>query len=217
MPIRIVQSKQNARLKELRKSLAYPGRESRGLAGIEGPNLLKEALRAGLRIDCVFAAQGTDAMREVLALPPETEILVLPKELLDSALTTEAPQSIAALVEPPDWTWAHIVGTHGTDRDRARRARDLLRLHQAHTVQTRLRAQGRVRHCDQHQTQVPRAHRGRQRGHGQLDPACRQVGPRDHGNRIAGPADPFRRHAEDPPADLPRRQLVHRTRSEEPI
>jgi TrmH family RNA methyltransferase len=113
MPLRIVQSKQNARLKELRKSLAYPGRESRGLAGIEGPNLLKEALRAGLRIDCVFAAQGTDAMREVLALPPETEILVLPKELLDSALTTEAPQSIAALVEPPDWTWAHIVGTHG--------------------------------------------------------------------------------------------------------
>ncbi|HEV2484549.1 MAG TPA: RNA methyltransferase [Terracidiphilus sp.] len=112
MPIRIVQSKQNARLKELRKALAYPGREGCGLAGIEGPNLLKEALRAGLRIDCVFTAQGTDAMREVLALPPETEILALPKELLDSALTTEAPQSIAALVEPPDWTWAHIVGTH---------------------------------------------------------------------------------------------------------
>src|ERR1039458_278577 len=113
MPLRIVQSKQNVRLKELRKSLAYPGRESRGLAGIEGPNLLKEALRAGLRIDCVFAAQGTDAMREVLALPPETEVLAMPKELLDSALTTEAPQSIAALVELPDWTWAHIVGTHG--------------------------------------------------------------------------------------------------------
>jgi TrmH family RNA methyltransferase len=116
MPVRIVQSKQNARLKELRRALGNPsrepGREGRGLAGIEGPNLLREALRAGLRIDCVFAAQGTDAMREVLALPPETEILAMPKELLDSVLTTEAPQSIAALVEPPDWTWAHIVGAH---------------------------------------------------------------------------------------------------------
>ena len=117
MPVRIVQSKQNARLKELRRALAFPGREGgnqrRGLAGIEGPNLLKEALRAGLRIDCVFAAQGTNALQAVPALPPETEILELPKELLDSALTTEAPQSIAALIEPPDWTWAHIVGPHG--------------------------------------------------------------------------------------------------------
>jgi TrmH family RNA methyltransferase len=119
MPVRIVQSKQNARFKQLRRALANPGRESGGLAGIEGPNLLKEALRAGLRIDCVFAAQGTDAMREVLALPLEIEVLAMPKELIDSALTTEAPQSIAALVEPPDWTWAHIVGAHrpgGTER-----------------------------------------------------------------------------------------------------
>ena len=53
MPVRIVQSKQNARLKELRRALANPGREGgtgRGLAGIEGPNLMEEALRAGLRI-----------------------------------------------------------------------------------------------------------------------------------------------------------------------
>ncbi|MGA3264450.1 MAG: hypothetical protein ABSC47_10455 [Terracidiphilus sp.] len=63
MPVRIVQSKQNARLKELRRALAHPGRERRGLAGIEGPNLLEEALRAGLRVSCVFAAQGAEAPR----------------------------------------------------------------------------------------------------------------------------------------------------------
>jgi TrmH family RNA methyltransferase len=122
MPVRIVQSKQNARLKELRRALAFPVREGRGLAGIEGPNLLKEAIRAGLRIDCVFAAEGFEAVLESLPLPPETEILLMPKELLDSALTTEAPQSIAALVEPPDWTWAHVVGAHvlgGTEKSPA--------------------------------------------------------------------------------------------------
>ena len=56
MPLRIVQSKQNARLKELRRALTFPGREGRGLAGIEGPNLIEEALKAGLFIPTVFAA-----------------------------------------------------------------------------------------------------------------------------------------------------------------
>jgi TrmH family RNA methyltransferase len=109
MPFRIVQSKQNARLKELRRALAHPGRDERGLAGIEGPNLIEEALRAGLRIDCVFAAQGAERLIEPLPLGPETEILLLPKELLDSALTTETPQPVAALIEPPAWMWAHLL------------------------------------------------------------------------------------------------------------
>ena len=110
MPVRIVQSKQNARLKELRRALAQPGRNGGAMAGIEGPKLLEEAIRAGLRVICVFVAQGSEDLREVRALPAETEILLLPKELLDSALTTEAPQPVAALVEQPDWTWAHMLG-----------------------------------------------------------------------------------------------------------
>ena len=110
MPIRIVQSKQNSRLKELRRALAHPGRDSGGMAGIEGPNLLGEALRAGLRISCVFVAQGSEQLLEGLALPAETEVLLLPRELLESALATETPQPVAALVEPPDWTWAHLLG-----------------------------------------------------------------------------------------------------------
>jgi TrmH family RNA methyltransferase len=110
MPVRIVQSKQNARLKQLRRALAQPGRDSGEMAGIEGPKLLEEAIRAGLRVICVFVAQGSENLRQVRTLPAETEILLLPKELLDSALTTEAPQPVAALVEQPDWTWAHVLG-----------------------------------------------------------------------------------------------------------
>jgi TrmH family RNA methyltransferase len=113
MPLRIVQSKQNPRLKQLKRALAQPlretGREGRALAGIEGPNLLEEAVRAGLRLECVFVAQEAEHLRAGLWLPAQTEILILPKELLDSALTTEAPQPMAALVEPPDWTWAHFL------------------------------------------------------------------------------------------------------------
>ena len=113
MPIRIVQSKQNARLKQLRRALAQAGREPGALAGIEGPNLLAEALRAGLRIPAVFVAQGAEKMLDPFKLPAEIEIVVSPLALLNSALATETPQPVAALVEPPDWTWAHVRGNPG--------------------------------------------------------------------------------------------------------
>jgi TrmH family RNA methyltransferase len=116
MPLRIVQSKQNPRLKQLRRALAQPlryrGPSGYFLAGIEGPNLLEEAMRAHLRIHCVFVAQGAEHLLETFDLPSGTEALLVPKALLDSMLTTEAPQAIAALVEPPDWTWAHFLDPH---------------------------------------------------------------------------------------------------------
>jgi TrmH family RNA methyltransferase len=112
MPFRIVQSAQNSRLKELRRALASPGRNENGLVGIEGPNLLAEAMRAGMRVRCVFVAQGSEGMLETINLPADVEVLGMSRELLESALVTETPQPVAALVEPPDWTWAHIVGVH---------------------------------------------------------------------------------------------------------
>jgi TrmH family RNA methyltransferase len=110
MPVRIVQSKQNSRLKELRAALARPGSGDRGLAGIEGPNLIVEAVRSGLAIETVFIAQGSERLLEKLHLPDEVEILVLPQDILTSALATETPQPIAALVQPPVWTWEHLLG-----------------------------------------------------------------------------------------------------------
>jgi TrmH family RNA methyltransferase len=112
MPVRVVKSRQNARLKELRRALAASGREGRGRVGIEGPNLLEEALGAGVRVVTVFVADGAERLLDALTVPVETEVLRLPKKLLDSALATETPQPVAALVEPPDWTWAHLMSAH---------------------------------------------------------------------------------------------------------
>ena len=109
MPVRIVQSKQNSRLKDLRRALAQPGRASQPLAAIEGPNLLAEALRAGLHLPCVFVALGSESLLDGLSLPANAEILLVPRELLDSALSTETPQPVAALVEPPQWSWPDIL------------------------------------------------------------------------------------------------------------
>ena len=114
MPLRIVQSKQNIRLKELRRALASPGRDrsvlAGGLVGIEGPNLLEEALRAGLHVACVFIAQGAEHLLEGLRLPDSADVLLVPRELLNSALATETPQPVAALVEPPKWGWEQLLG-----------------------------------------------------------------------------------------------------------
>jgi TrmH family RNA methyltransferase len=114
MPVRIVQSKQNARLKELRRALASPGRSESGLVGIEGPHLLGEALRTGLRIACVFAAEGPERLLDEISLPADVEVLQMPKELLRSALATETPQLVAALIEPPAWTWGNLLNNGST-------------------------------------------------------------------------------------------------------
>ena len=112
MPVRIIESKQNPRLKELRKALAHPGRNDRGLVAIEGPNLVGEALRAGLRVDSIFVASGYDVVEgEAGTEAAKIDIFVVPPEYLKSVLITETPQPLAALVEPPDWTWAHLFGT----------------------------------------------------------------------------------------------------------
>jgi TrmH family RNA methyltransferase len=109
MPICIVQSKQNGRLKELRSALAAPSRGQGELIGIEGPNLVAEALRTGLRLRCIFVSEGEQRLIEGLDLPSETEVLVAPRDVLQSVLTTESPQPVAALVYPPQWTWEHIL------------------------------------------------------------------------------------------------------------
>ncbi|HKF49186.1 MAG TPA: RNA methyltransferase [Terracidiphilus sp.] len=118
MPVRIVQSKQNARLKELRKALARPGRDTHGLAGIEGPHLIEEAFRAGLRVKTIFASSKEGVGIDIIDPSPgaphsEAEVLLVPGGLLNSMLETESPQAVAALVEMPDWTWAHILHDRG--------------------------------------------------------------------------------------------------------
>jgi TrmH family RNA methyltransferase len=109
MPVRIVQSQQNERLKELRRALRQDGSGHTGMVAIEGPNLLHEAQRAGLVLAHVFAPQESAHILEPLFLPAETDVLLLPRTLLCSALATETPQPLAALVRPPSWTWNDLI------------------------------------------------------------------------------------------------------------
>ncbi len=116
MHSRIVQSRQNARVKELRASFLPGSRFESGRVGIEGEHLLAEAVRSGIAIATVFFRSGDKAALERIALPRNAEVIELPAEVFSSAVTTESPQGIAALVEPKAFSLEEALGirAHGT-------------------------------------------------------------------------------------------------------
>jgi RNA methyltransferase, TrmH family len=109
MAIRIVQSKQNSRLKELRSALSRPGRNNAGIVALEGTHLLAEALNSGVKLQTVFIAHGYESLLSEIGLHDSVEILALPQELLNSAVSTETPQPVAALAQPRNWKWPDLL------------------------------------------------------------------------------------------------------------
>ena len=111
--ISIVQSRQNARVRELRAAFAQSGHEVTEVIGLEGEHLLAEALRSGLRLRTVFVRADPDhrSLRrlERLDLPPEVPIVSLNPAVFASAVETESPQGVAALVATPHFSMAEVL------------------------------------------------------------------------------------------------------------
>jgi RNA methyltransferase, TrmH family len=95
---RLIESRQNARVKELRAALGRSGRTSSGLVAIEGEHLVAEAMRSHLRFSSIFLRDGYTPHIE---LPEDADHLLLTPDVFASAVATEQPQGIAALVHPP--------------------------------------------------------------------------------------------------------------------
>jgi TrmH family RNA methyltransferase len=95
---RLIESRQNPRVKELRAALGHTGRTPSGLIAIEGEHLVTEAIRSRLRFATVFLR---DNYQPPFAIPDDAEHLLLPPDVFSSAVATEQPQGIAALVHPP--------------------------------------------------------------------------------------------------------------------
>ena len=99
--LRRVESRQNARVKELRRAFSDAAPNAQGEVAIEGMHLVEEAIRAGLRLGTVFF--GESARERVNKLMPQlslqTETLLLPDEVFASAVPSDTPQGVAALVK----------------------------------------------------------------------------------------------------------------------
>ena len=99
--LRRVTSRQNALVKELRRAFTQD-EAGEGLIGVEGVRLLEEAIRSGLRLQAVFFSDAGEAhaSRLLPQIASQVEVLSLPDDVFSSAVNTETPQGVAALVKP---------------------------------------------------------------------------------------------------------------------
>jgi TrmH family RNA methyltransferase len=97
-PEMVVSSRANARVKQLRAAFQGHARLSGGMVAIEGDHLLEEALRSGMVLKTVFVSERREVPRIV---PRGVEVLRLTDEVFASAVETQSPQGVAALLVPP--------------------------------------------------------------------------------------------------------------------
>jgi len=111
MPSALITSRANPRVKQLRAAFAGNPRLADGLVAIEGENLIREAIRSGITLRAIFLSEHT--------APPswlsnDVETLYLADAVFASAVDTQSPQGIAALIEPPQWQLESVLGTNAT-------------------------------------------------------------------------------------------------------
>jgi RNA methyltransferase, TrmH family len=104
--LRRVASRQNPLVKELRQAFARGEHTANGACAIEGPRLVEEAIRSGLRFRAVFFRQSSLAVADRLLpqIAAQVETVLLPNEVFDSAVATETPQGVAALAKVRSFT-----------------------------------------------------------------------------------------------------------------
>src|SRR3954466_715352 len=99
--LRPVTSAQNKHVKDLRKALSQGELTEDGLAAIESVRTIEEAIRSGLKFRALFLSESGKSRAERL-LPQvgaQVETLLLPDSIFTSAVDTESPQGVAALVK----------------------------------------------------------------------------------------------------------------------
>lgn len=111
---RRVESKQNATIKALRKAFSNGELTDDGCVAIEGMKTLAEAVRSGLRFKALIVNGDEVDIHETTApsgydLDPSTELIAASDEVFRSAVATETPQGVAALVFPAKHSLKEIL------------------------------------------------------------------------------------------------------------
>src|SRR5579864_5079697 len=109
--LRRIEGRHNALVKDLRQAFSRGELTSVGECAIEGFRIVEEAFRSGLRCRAVFFSQSAEA-RAARLLPQigsHVETLLLPDKLFSSAVPSQAPQGVAALVQLKTFSVDDIV------------------------------------------------------------------------------------------------------------
>jgi TrmH family RNA methyltransferase len=98
--LRRVEGRHNSLVKELRNAFSRAELTEAGDCAIEGVRIVEEAIRSGLRLHAVFFSESAENRAERLLpqIGAHVETVVLPDKLFSSAVPSETPQGVAALV-----------------------------------------------------------------------------------------------------------------------
>lgn len=109
--LRRIEGRHNALVKRLRLAFSRAERTDEGDCAIEGQHILEEAIRSGLRFRAVFFRESAqDRARRLLPqIGAHVETLLLPDKLFDSAVPSDSPQGVAALVRVRDFSLENIL------------------------------------------------------------------------------------------------------------
>jgi RNA methyltransferase, TrmH family len=109
--LRRIEGRHNALVKELRGAFAHGELTPDGYCAVEGVRILEEAIRSGLKFRAVFfnetAAGGAERLLSQLGAQVET--LLLPDRLFASAVPSETPQGVAALVRWKEFSLEDVL------------------------------------------------------------------------------------------------------------
>lgn len=98
--LRRIEGRHHRLLKDLRQAFTRDELSPEGSFAIEGWHMLEEAMRSGLKLRAVFFGASARAKAERLLpqIGPETETILLADRLFASAVRSETPQGVAAIV-----------------------------------------------------------------------------------------------------------------------
>ena len=98
--LRRVEGRHNALVKELRRAFTSDELTPEGDCAVEGVRIVEEAIRSGLRFRAVFFRESAEGHAERLMpqIGSHVETVLLPDKLFASAVPSDAPQGVAALV-----------------------------------------------------------------------------------------------------------------------
>lgn len=98
--LRTVEGRHNALVKDLRQAFSRGELTSSGECAVEGFRIVEEAIRSGLKCRAVFFSQSAEprAARLLPQIGSHVETLLLPDKLFASAVPSQTPQGVAALV-----------------------------------------------------------------------------------------------------------------------
>jgi TrmH family RNA methyltransferase len=109
--LRRVSSRQNTRVKDLRRLFHEAKPSEKREVAIESVHLVEEAIRSGLRLETVFFSESAQerAHKLIPQLSSHTELLLLPDDVFASAVPSETPQGVAALVRVKSYDLADML------------------------------------------------------------------------------------------------------------